>query len=150
MACAAREARGARPIWGFSRIFHFFVEFVFYTILTPNRYHSTSFVKTSAPGGFPSSGTAVLTDFLKNHPKKQQQQQQKQCAALPRAAVLLGKQAIDGDSQQVGQMAPSCLLGVLFFIFGVFFSRNRSNGRPGGREPPRSISFDETSRMISV
>ena len=35
----------------------------------PNRYHSTSFVKTSAPGGFPSSGTAVLSDFLKNSPK---------------------------------------------------------------------------------
>ena len=30
---------------------------------TSNRYHSTSFVKTSAPGGFPSSRTAVLTDF---------------------------------------------------------------------------------------
>ena len=34
---------------------------------TPNRYHSTSFVKTSAPGGFPSSRAAVLTDFLKIH-----------------------------------------------------------------------------------
>ena len=30
---------------------------------TSNRYHSTRFVKTSAPG-FPSSRTAVLTDFL--------------------------------------------------------------------------------------
>ena len=28
------------------------------------RCHSISFVKTHAPGGFPSSGTAVLTDFL--------------------------------------------------------------------------------------
>ena len=33
---------------------------------TPNRYHLISFVKTSAPGWFPSSRTAVLTDFLKN------------------------------------------------------------------------------------
>ena len=32
---------------------------------TPSRHHSISFVKTSAPGGFLSSGTAVLTDFLK-------------------------------------------------------------------------------------
>ena len=32
---------------------------------SPNRLYSTSFVKTNAPGGFPSSGTAVLTDFLK-------------------------------------------------------------------------------------
>ena len=35
---------------------------------TPNRLYSTSFVKTNAPGvGFPSSGTAVLTDVLKKH-----------------------------------------------------------------------------------
>ena len=34
---------------------------------TSNRLDSTSFVKTNAPGGLPSSGTAVLTDFLKNH-----------------------------------------------------------------------------------
>ena len=33
--------------------------------LIPNRHHSTSFVKTSALGGFLASGTAVLTDFLK-------------------------------------------------------------------------------------
>ena len=39
---------------------------------TSNRYHSTSFVKTSAPGRFPSSGTAVLTDFLKKTPQKHQ------------------------------------------------------------------------------
>ena len=37
---------------------------------TSNRYHSISFVKTSAPRGLPLSGTAVLTDFLKKHPKK--------------------------------------------------------------------------------
>ena len=37
---------------------------------TSNRYHSTSFVKTNAPGGFLSSRTAVLTDFLKKHPDK--------------------------------------------------------------------------------
>ena len=29
-----------------------------------------SFVKTSAPGGLPSFGTAVLTYFLKNHKNK--------------------------------------------------------------------------------
>ena len=34
---------------------------------TSHRYRSISFVETSAPGGFLSSGTAVLTDFLKNH-----------------------------------------------------------------------------------
>ena len=33
---------------------------------TSNRYHSISFVKTDALEGFPSSRTAVLTDFLKN------------------------------------------------------------------------------------
>ena len=37
---------------------------------TSNRYHSTSFVKTNAPGGLPSSGTVVLTDFLKKQVKK--------------------------------------------------------------------------------
>ena len=37
---------------------------------TSNRYHSISFVKTNAPRGFPSSRTAVLTDFLKKTPKK--------------------------------------------------------------------------------
>ena len=31
---------------------------------TPNRPYSISFVKTTAPGGLPSSGAAVLTDFL--------------------------------------------------------------------------------------
>ena len=30
---------------------------------TSNRFHSLSFVKTSAMGGVPASGTAVLTDF---------------------------------------------------------------------------------------
>ena len=34
---------------------------------TPNRLYSISFVKTNALGGFLSSGTAVLTDFLKDH-----------------------------------------------------------------------------------
>ena len=38
--------------------------------LTSNRHHSISFAKTNAPGGLPSSGTAVSTDFLKKHPKK--------------------------------------------------------------------------------
>ena len=33
---------------------------------TSNRLYSISFFKTNAPGGVPSSGTAVLTDFLKN------------------------------------------------------------------------------------
>ena len=33
---------------------------------------------------------------------------------------------------------------------GVFFSKIGQNGRPGRREPPRSISFDETSRMVPV
>ena len=37
---------------------------------TSNRYHSTSFVKTNAPGGLPSPGTAVLTNFLKKTPNK--------------------------------------------------------------------------------
>ena len=32
----------------------------------------------------------------------------------------------------------------------VFVQKIGQNGRPGGREPPRSISFDETSRMVSV
>ena len=35
---------------------------------TSNRLYSISFVKTSAPGGLPSSRTAVLADFLKKHP----------------------------------------------------------------------------------
>ena len=37
---------------------------------TSNRLYSISFVKTNAPGGLPSSGTAVSTDLLKTHPKK--------------------------------------------------------------------------------
>ena len=37
---------------------------------TSNRLYSISFVKTSALGGFPLSGTAVLTDCLKTPPKK--------------------------------------------------------------------------------
>ena len=37
---------------------------------TSNRLHSTRFVKTSAPGGLLSSGTAVLSDFLKKTPNK--------------------------------------------------------------------------------
>ena len=37
---------------------------------TSNRYHSTSFVKTNAPGGFLPSGTAVLTDLLEKSAKK--------------------------------------------------------------------------------
>ena len=37
---------------------------------TSYRQYSTSFVKTNAPGGFPSSGTAVLTEFSKKHPCK--------------------------------------------------------------------------------
>ena len=38
---------------------------------TPNLLYSTGFVKTNAPGGLPSSGTAVFTDVLKNtHTKK--------------------------------------------------------------------------------
>ena len=31
-----------------------------------------------------------------------------------------------------------------------FFQKIGQNGRPGGREPPRSTSFHETSRMVSV
>ena len=37
----------------------------------------------------------------------------------------------------------------IFGVFGVFFEKIGQNGRPRGREPPRSISFDETSRMVS-
>ena len=37
----------------------------------------------------------------------------------------------------------------LFFV-GVFFQKIGQNGRPGGREAPQSISFDETSRMVSI
>ena len=36
-----------------------------------------------------------------------------------------------------------------FLLSGVF-QKIGQNGRPGRREPPRSISFDETSRMVSV
>ena len=36
---------------------------------TSNRLHSTRFVKTSAPRRLPTSGRAVLTDFLKKIPK---------------------------------------------------------------------------------
>ena len=32
----------------------------------------------------------------------------------------------------------------------MLFQKIGQNGRPGGREPPRSISFDETSRMVLV
>ena len=38
----------------------------------------------------------------------------------------------------------------VFFYFGVIFHKIGQNGRPGGREAPRSISFDETSRIKSV
>ena len=38
---------------------------------------------------------------------------------------------------------------VFFFIFWVFFQKIGQNGRPRGREPPRSTSFHETSRMES-
>ena len=41
--------------------------------------------------------------------------------------------------------------GVVFLLyFGVVFQKIGQNGRPGGREPPRSISFDETSPIKSV
>jgi len=39
---------------------------------------------------------------------------------------------------------------LLCFIFWVFFQKIGQNGRPGERKPPRSTSFDETSRMVSV
>ena len=35
-------------------------------------------------------------------------------------------------------------------FFGVIFQKIGQKGRPGRQEPPRSISFDETSRMVSV
>ena len=31
-----------------------------------------------------------------------------------------------------------------------FFQKIGQNGRPGRQEPPRSTSFDETSRMVPV
>ena len=37
---------------------------------TSNRLYSVSFVKTSILGGLPSSGTAVLTDFMKKAKNK--------------------------------------------------------------------------------
>ena len=42
------------------------------TILSPTSYrlYSTSFVKTNAPGGLPSSGAAVLNDFVKTPSEK--------------------------------------------------------------------------------
>ena len=45
---------------------------------TSNRLYSTSFVETSAPGGFPSSGTAVLIDFLKKQTYKNRLRQNQQ------------------------------------------------------------------------
>ena len=35
-------------------------------------------------------------------------------------------------------------------FLGVFFSNIAQNSRPGRREAPQSISFDETSRIKSV
>ena len=39
---------------------------------------------------------------------------------------------------------------LIICFFGVFFQKIGQKGRPGGREPLWSISFDETSRMVSV
>ena len=36
------------------------------------------------------------------------------------------------------------------FLFGVFVQKNGQNSRPGRRETPWSISFDETNRIKSV
>ena len=38
----------------------------------------------------------------------------------------------------------------IFWICWFVFSKIGQNGRPGRREPPPRISFDETSRMVSV
>jgi len=61
---------------------------------------------------------------------------------------------------------PFCFGGVAFILlclhysqgrelcflefFGVFFQNISQNGRPGGREPPRSTSFDKTNQTKSV
>ena len=37
-----------------------------------------------------------------------------------------------------------------FCFFGLIFEKIGQNGRPGRQEAPRRISFDETSRMVSV
>ena len=37
---------------------------------------------------------------------------------------------------------------MFFNFFGVIFQKNGQNGRPGGREPPGSISFRETIRIV--
>ncbi len=38
----------------------------------------------------------------------------------------------------------------VIFNFGVIFQKIGQNGRPGRREPPQSISFDETNRIKAV
>ena len=42
------------------------------------------------------------------------------------------------------------VFAVFFCFFGMVFQKICQNGRPGGREPPRSTSFEQTSRMVSV
>ena len=58
---------------------------------TPEQLYLLSFVKTSAPGGLPSSGTVVLTDCLKNTPTKNHEGAEAACRAAPAAPELLRK-----------------------------------------------------------
>ena len=46
--------------------------------------------------------------------------------------------------------AVACFRREFSSVFLFFFETIGQNGRPGRREPPRSISFDEASRIKSV